>query len=804
MDVAGIEDILARLSGQLDDDEILDCARWARVSEARLGRFRAAWPTDRLPVVGDYYCVARLGQGASGVVFKALSLAEEPRFVALKLLQFGSPEAEDRFREREIEILKSLNCPHVSRYLGSGRAGGTMYLVMELVDGLPLDDYLAAHNGDLEAKLDTFRRLCEVVAGLHAQGVIHRDLKPKHVLVDRQGQPWIVDFGLSTVSTEDWPTRVRRAQTELGAILGTVKYMSPEQAWGGLLHLDHRTDIWSLGIMLYEIVTDGGFPYDLGPIDDLSGHEALLHRLQTETPKRPEIASPEYGDALVTLLSRCLAHEPEHRIDSARALAGDLARCVAMQSIQTSRLPLSYRAKRIAVGLAAQWRLGLWASTVCAVLVFLLAVSVVFHVRWFEAGQDYGKDTRMTLAGDGQLAGDDIVVVGISDESIGAVPALAGELGVAGVGADIRSWRALHGRLMLRLAQAGPRAVVWDYFFRTAQPGDAAFVEGARALDRAGVPVVLALQRHRPDGTPDLSPALHDPAIPSDRVGLILTRDMVEREGEFVLALRRGDEVHPALVLSAFAAVVHPECSMDIDWQDAPPVLRLIYHPASPGDEPPAVDPVGLTTIYETARWYGAARPGDKLACKAFELELPAAWRERTVAYEELLAAGDQELRELVGGRVVLVGDLRSPRESFRDDRKRVSYGGQIVTDVPGCYLVANGLAGLLANRSLSAGGAQAAPLNRLAFLGVLISAALGCLIPPRIASGRWLRTVWARRLTLGLCVAGAVGGTAVMVFTHQWYTVHAGMLCAALLLSLAASFAIEFARNRYRVRRGA
>ena len=315
--------------------------------------------------------------------------------------------------------------------------------------------------------------------------MVHRDLKPKHVLVDETGQPWIVDFGLSTVRGEDWPTRVRRAQTELGHILGTVKYMSPEQAWGGLLHVDHRADIWSLGIMLYEIVTDGGYPYALDPIGGLRGHDALLQRIQTEMPKPPRIAAAQYAAKLTTLLSRCLAHQPERRIDSAATLADDLDCCLADRPMETQPLPWTDHVGRIAVGLAARWRLGLWASTVGAILVLLFLVSVVGGVRWRVTGADYGTDTRAALAA-AELDRAGFVVVGISDASTQRVPVLAAEVGIPDVTPDVRSWRGVHGRIMERLAAARPRVVLWDFFFRTPQTGDAGVRRGGACAPARG------------------------------------------------------------------------------------------------------------------------------------------------------------------------------------------------------------------------------------------------------------------------------------------------------------------------------
>lgn len=797
MGTAGMADLVGALTnGNADDGELLDRLGPVLADPAQRDRLRAAWPTDKLPIVNDYFCVARLGQGGSGVVFKAITLRDQPVFVALKLLKFDSPEAEERFQEREIEILKSLDCPFVARALDSGVAGGTRYVALELVAGLPLDEYLASHAPRLEDKLAVFRRLCGVVAGLHAAGVIHRDLKPKHVLVDATGQPWLVDFGLSAVRGDDWPTRVRRARTELGRILGTLKYMSPEQAWGGIMPVDHRADIWSLGIMLYEIVTAGDYPYDLGPYGDLTGYEALLHRIQTERPRKPRIGSSRFAEPLTTLISRCLTHEADRRMDSAATLADDLDRCLAHRPIETKGLPLGYRLGRITIGLTARWRYGLWASTVGAVLLFLFSISQIFGVRWQVAGVDYGRTTRHALAGADVPADDGIIIAAISDETVGSVPSFAASNGMADVTGDLKTWRAVHGRLMERLAQAGPRALIWDFFFRTPQPGDPAFVSGALALQRAGVPLVLAVRRYEQDQRPELSAALFGPLADGVGHGLILARDMVLREGEIVLALRRADNVYPALILSAFASVVHPGRRTTLDWRDSEKTIRLIcYQDAATGREP-TVDPIELTTVFENPAYREGTRPGDLLACKAFPLQPPAYWERRTVPYEDLLRADARRLSDLVAGKIILVGDLRKPSPRFSYDRHPVRYGMRVIDDVPGCYLVADGLNGLLANRSLRSGST----LSVSAFVGVAVFSLLACLLPPRLALNAPLTGAGVQRAVLAGLLLAAGACTVVLVFGRTWPVVHAGMFGAAVCAAMAVSFAIEFTRNRYRI----
>ena len=494
-------------AGAASEADLLAAARWAQRSPDNRTRLRNWWPDDQLPVIDDYFCTRRLGQGAAGTVFEAVSLRGEPSCIALKLLQFSASEEEDRFRAREVAILKSISCPNVARYLDSGTAGSMLYLAMDLVRGVPLDAFVADRGLSLEEKVALFQRLCVVVADLHDTGVVHRDLKPRHVLVDERGQPRIVDFGLSKVCGDDWPTRVRRARTELGFVMGTVKYMSPEQAWGGLLKVDHRTDLWSLGIMLFEIVTDGDYPFSLDAVGELVGHDALLHRLQTEVPRRPRITTGHDPEALATLIARCLAHEPRHRIESARALAEDLQRWLDTQRIRTRQLPWRYRVQRLAVGLATHARGALRVATVAGTLVFVFALTLLPGVRWRAAGEDFGPDTRRALAALGTDRNPvPIVVVGITDECSESVPVWAADHDLGAVTGHVTTWRAVHGQLMERLARAGPRVVAWDFYFQRPTAQDAAFVAGAQALHDAGVPLVVATTAYLDDGTPDLSP----------------------------------------------------------------------------------------------------------------------------------------------------------------------------------------------------------------------------------------------------------------------------------------------------------
>ncbi len=790
LDAESAADILHRLPASAGDAELLKLASWACSDAQRAELIRSRWPTQQVPIIGDYFCVQKLGQGASGAVFKAFSPKVGPRFVAIKLLQSASAQESERFREREIEILKALTCPNVARYLDSGQQGGMTYLVMDLVEGLPLDEYLNQNCGEsLEQKLNIFRRACEAVAHLHDQSVIHRDLKPKHILVDKESNPWIVDFGLSAVSGEDWPTRVREARTELGNVIGTVKYMSPEQAWGGLMGIDYRSDIWSLGVMLYEIATEGDYPYSLEPLGELVGSDALLHRIQAELPRNPRIRSAEHAGDVSVLISRCLAYDPEHRIGSASLLASDLGKSLARQSIETTRLPLRYRAERLAIGLANQARTAMWLATVGGILLFLLIYTTLFGVRMVAVTESARRASTATPA----VPVAEFAIVGISDATVEAVPPLAATLGFSGVTADVRSWRGLHGRLMTALAEAKPSLVIWDYYFASPQEADHEFVRGAKALMKADIELVLTTSELGDEGVPRLSPAIYGQLSAKCHVGLIAARDMVARPGEFLMALARGGSVYPSVTLAAYAAAVHPDCRLGIEWNGISKSIRLIFDPRDDRLVLPS-ELFELTELQITRQEREGTLPEDHLGFRGVELEEPTYWEARTIAYEGLLA-DDQELLASLAGKIVVIGDLRSKGFWRRHDRHNVRFGARIIHDVPGCYLLADGVRGLLRQEYL----ASPVPFSSGAYVAVVLVAFLSCVAAPRLVAKGGLKDAVAQRRATFALIGGAAICLIAMVFTRASFGIYAAILASALCLALAVSFQIEFTRNRHR-----
>ncbi|MCO5171701.1 MAG: serine/threonine protein kinase [Planctomycetes bacterium] len=256
--------------------------------------------------VGPYEVMRELGRGGMGVVYEVRDPAL-PRRLALKLiLDGGGSEVVARF-VREAELLARVRHPGVVAVHAVGRAPEGPYVVMDLVEGEPLAR-LAARGLDPARAAALVRALCDAVEALHAQGVLHRDLKPQNVIVRPDGAPVLLDFGVARDAAS------ATSLTRTGQVLGTPRYMAPEQAEGkgGRPH-DRRTDVYGLGAILFELL--GGAP----PFAEVEGGLGVLVAVQERAPRWP--AAPE---ALGRVLRRAMARRPEDRPPTAAALGAAL------------------------------------------------------------------------------------------------------------------------------------------------------------------------------------------------------------------------------------------------------------------------------------------------------------------------------------------------------------------------------------------------------------------------------------------------------------------------------------------------
>jgi serine/threonine protein kinase len=772
------------------DEHFIEC-------RACLERYFELGRRSLAPEIPGCRVVREIGRGRFGVVYKAWWLTDRPRLVALKVLSCPGDMERSRF-EREIGVLKTVDSPWIVHCLDSGTVGDALYFIMDYVEGTHLDKYLASCTGGLSEKLEVFERVCRAVAHAHAAGVIHRDLKPSNILVDADGQPHILDFGICALTTADWSSWARCDITRPGDVIGTVKYMSPEQAWGGVSRpISDRSDLWSLGVMLYEILTDGAYPYSTEPEPDRSAHEALLERIRRQLPYIPRLESLPRGASVRILLERALAWEPKHRIESALRLADDLERYRTGRRIRTKRLGLPHRINRLVVGAATRSRWAFSAAFVALLAVILWTAAYVLNVHWESPAKPYRSAHAPTSSvGDPGSICDDVLVVGVFDETAKAVATYAEQQGIVGVGSSVTTWRGVHGHLMERLAPAHPRAVVWDYYFRRPRPEDPQFVAGAMALENVGVPVILAALTHGRDGAPDLSPGVAGPLGDRLRQGAIVARDMVERPGEFVTAIKRGEGVVlPSVAVVTLAAVLQPAARVEFEWTGRSRSLDLLYE-IQPGAYLRQRDQIQFTKVF---RMQEAKRPvlvGDLLACNLFDLRPPEYWQERTVPYQTLLTASGDELAERVSGRLLIIGDFRTPHLGFLADFHRVKYGTSIVDGVPGCYLLADAIVGLLDGQWVKS--AYLIPPTML--LAALLLALVGCLLPIKLAATMGLERRRTRRVVWLLLLGGSGASLLMMALSRSFVPVHLGMIGFAVLMPMTGSFWVEFVRSRHRI----
>ncbi|MEM7307863.1 MAG: tetratricopeptide repeat protein [Planctomycetota bacterium] len=281
-----------------------------------------AGPGERLPAsIAGFAIEDILGRGGMGVVYRGVQ--DHPRReVAVKVLHAlsASPDRLRRF-EYEAEILARLDHPFVAKVFQAGvdeELGGLPYIAMELVDGRDLLAHCDAKELSVDERLKLFRSVCEGVEHAHRHGVVHRDLKPANILVSRDDRPRLLDFGIARPAERDENTP---GQTMTGDMIGSLAWMSPEQARGELDHIDTRTDVYSLGAILYRLLA-GRMPYD---VDGLAPWNAARVVCEEEPPRLGSIRRELAGD-LEAICAMALEKEPARRYPSAGAFGRDVQR----------------------------------------------------------------------------------------------------------------------------------------------------------------------------------------------------------------------------------------------------------------------------------------------------------------------------------------------------------------------------------------------------------------------------------------------------------------------------------------------
>jgi tetratricopeptide (TPR) repeat protein len=332
--------------------------------------------------IGRYVVRSIVGEGGMGIVYQAEQ--ENPRrTVALKLLRppFATPGALRRFHH-EAQALGRLQHPGIAQIVEAGQADGTPYFAMEFIRGVPVLQYAADHELDTEARLELVARIADAVHHAHQKGVVHRDLKPANILVDETGQPKVLDFGIARLL--DDAATAPTLQTTTGQLIGTVASMSPEQAAGDPSAIDTRTDVYALGLILYELLAGRG-PY---VVAGATLQESLRIIREAEPVRLGTIDRRHRGD-IETAVAHALEKDRERRYPSAAELAADLRRILAHEPIQARPATTAYQLRKF-----ARRNRALVAGAVSALAALLLgllgvtlALGRALEAREAEAGQ---------------------------------------------------------------------------------------------------------------------------------------------------------------------------------------------------------------------------------------------------------------------------------------------------------------------------------------------------------------------------------------------------------------------------------
>jgi len=350
-------------------------------------------PAPELGAIGAYRLLRKLGEGGMGYVWLAEQTAPVTRQVAVKIIKAGRYDASalERF-ELERQSLAIMNHPAIAKVFDAGSTSeGQPYFVMEYVPGLPITTYCDQKRLTTRGRLELFIRVCEGVQHAHQKAIMHRDLKPSNILVadvDGHPLPRIIDFGIAKATTPQSPDQT--VFTQLGGMLGTPGYISPEQADPAILDVDTRTDVYSLGVILYELLTSA-LPFDANQWHTQPFHE-VLRRLREEDPPLPstkvsddqqtstaanrstgphQLVSQLRGD-LDWITMTALEKDRARRYDSCSALAADIRRYLENLPVLATPPSFTYRAGK----LVRRNRTAVLAASSVVLMLFALAITM--------------------------------------------------------------------------------------------------------------------------------------------------------------------------------------------------------------------------------------------------------------------------------------------------------------------------------------------------------------------------------------------------------------------------------------------
>jgi len=725
--------------------------------------------------IAKYTLLRVLGQGTFGVVWEALEDPPLARRVAIKILLSGfGPHAQARF-EREGPILAALKHPGIAEVLDTGTTThGHPYQVLELIEGQPLDRF--ASQLDESARLELLAKVCDAVAFANARGVIHRDLKPSNILVtvvDGVPIPKLIDFGIAK-QLGAAPTDARGV-TLRGQALGTLEYMSPEQAQG-VINVDARSDVFALGVILCELIT-GKPPFV--PVPGESDQQALLRLAAQNDIRSPRTIRRDVPRDLETIILRATDIAPARRYATAADIATDIRRFLQGEPITGSRDSAAYTTWRhthrwMRRNTAMTGAIVVLLATLLGVFVYSPLLARHTRAHEFTSGLVFHAPAAIeTPRSVRVIALDDIT----SPEDLAAVAALAcrdpklsAALGDVTFD-DNGSLRLLHAEMLSRLARAQPRCVALDIFFRRPREREDPFlVDSLTQLAQAQIPAILAV-REWPVNTepPAIAPAIL--AVPGVRWGVVQTWPHAESISIEIARKNQQRRADTSLFLQAYAATQNPHAFADATIESESEGVRLTFWKY---DDTAVRRDIGeeLLIPVDSITQNEPGAPGSLIA--DWKLTPPvdlAALNDITWSYSRALKASPTELADWCRDHVVIIGDVRRTTPSGEIDYPMLDR-----PDLPGVYVVAQCIEQLLHGRPTRVPTSLEGPviLAAMASVGVF-------------AGSIFCRRPLALALTL---VALTVSVVVIAIIVARVFAYECGPLIPAVTLVTAGIFA--------------
>ena len=642
----------------------------------------------RYPRLPNYTIIGQIGKGGFGVVYKAVHHAKE-RTEALKVLFSKTPLLTEYF-QNEVHLIAKLRHPHIATLFDAQLATPPLYYTMEFVEGERLNDYLKRPEVTLAERVNIIKTVALAVSYAHTQGVVHRDLKPQNILIDRDGQARVVDFGISIKLAEVGAPESSEAPTKSQeGPVGTLGYIAPEQEKGSVV--DARADIFSLGALLFHSVT--GEPARLATISD--------QRLRILHERR--IIQPDDLDAVV---SRAVATDPDDRYQTCEEFIGDLENYLTGRMIRARENPsvpyMLYRAAALVVRDAP----------------FTVRSAILILMTGFLTWLFWAMETRTVNE---RHVTDRTVMVGFMPSTIEAMK--NGTIGADLPGLDPvppsmthpnQSWRMLYGELLKKMAPAEPRVVLIDSYVTECvtdtdddQSGmtpdfDTYLIDG---LDALKAPVIIGSLYFEPNGEPYMCDKVLTELKKRGGYGAIIGGDTRKHQSNFEIAycIQRGLEAPiPGLAIAGYAAWKYPDCvpELQIESDD-----RLVvkyrkktteagearYKEQSDEFDLLRVDPYQKSEA-RFARLGAPLQDGDNIALAFIDAHPTEYWQQndRTLSFEQILQATPEQVRAWLHDRAIVIGQMLPGNDQhFRKN-------GDIMF---GCQVHAEAIEGLMSSR---------------------------------------------------------------------------------------------------------